>query len=103
MAGLCRSIIENVFTKVIRVSNVDKLGDKIVVQGGTFQNDAVLAAFEQYVEDVDYRVVGGSLPVTDRVMNDCFWIGVYPGMTREKLQYMIDTIRQFVAEKTACR
>ena len=49
MAGLCRSIIENVFTKVIRVSNVDKLGDKIVVQGGTFQNDAVLAAFEQYV------------------------------------------------------
>ena len=60
-------------------------------------------AFEQYVEGVDYRVVGGSLPVTDRVMNDCFWIGVYPGMTREKLQYMIDTIRQFVAEKTACR
>lgn len=60
-------------------------------------------AFEQYVEGVDYRVVGGSLPVTDRVMNDCFWIGVYPGMTGEKLQYMIDTIRQFVAEKTACR
>ncbi len=49
MAGLCRSIIENVFTKVIRISNVDKLGQKIVVQGGTFQNDAVLAAFEQYV------------------------------------------------------
>ena len=33
MAGLCRSIIENVFTKVIRVSNLDSLGDKIVVQG----------------------------------------------------------------------
>ncbi len=49
MAGLCRSIIENVFTKVIRVSNLDSLGDKIVVQGGTFRNDAVLRAFEQYV------------------------------------------------------
>ena len=49
MAGLCRSIIENVFTKVVRVSNTDALGRKIVVQGGTFQNDAVLAAFEQYV------------------------------------------------------
>ena len=49
MAGLCRSIIENVFTKVIRVSNVDDLGDKIVVQGGTFQNDAVLRALEQYI------------------------------------------------------
>ena len=48
MAGLCRSIIENVFTKVIRVSNIDSLGDKIVVQGGTFENDAVLCAMEQY-------------------------------------------------------
>ena len=49
MAGLCRSIIENVFTKVIRVSNLESLGDKIVVQGGTFQNDAVLRAMEQYI------------------------------------------------------
>ena len=49
MAGLCRSIIENVFTKVIRVSNLDSLGEKIVVQGGTFENDAVLCALEQYV------------------------------------------------------
>lgn len=49
MAGLCRSIIENVFTKVIRVSNLQSLGDRIVVQGGTFLNDAVLRAFEQYV------------------------------------------------------
>ena len=49
MAGLCRSIIENVFTKVIRVSNLDSLGDRIVVQGGTFRNDAVLRALEQYL------------------------------------------------------
>ncbi|WP_165051739.1 MULTISPECIES: acyl-CoA dehydratase activase [unclassified Adlercreutzia] len=49
MAGLCASIVENVFTKVIRVSNLDALGDAIMVQGGTFANDAVLAAFERYV------------------------------------------------------
>ncbi|AEF80650.1 CoA-substrate-specific enzyme activase domain protein [Leadbettera azotonutricia ZAS-9] len=48
MAGLCRSIIDNVFTKVVRVSNFASLGDKIVVQGGTFKNDAVLRALEQY-------------------------------------------------------
>ncbi|MCD7956587.1 MAG: acyl-CoA dehydratase activase, partial [Lachnospiraceae bacterium] len=48
MAGLCRSIIENVFTKVIRISSLESLGDTIVVQGGTFQNDAVLRALEQY-------------------------------------------------------
>ena len=49
MAGLCRSIIENVFTKVIRISNLNSLGNKIVVQGGTFENDAVLCAMEQYI------------------------------------------------------
>ncbi len=49
MAGLCRSIIENVFTKVIRISSTESLGDKIVVQGGTFQNDAVLRALENYI------------------------------------------------------
>ncbi len=49
MAGLCRSIIENVFTKVVRISSPAALGDRIVVQGGTFQNDAVLRAMEQYV------------------------------------------------------
>ncbi len=48
MAGLCRSIIENVFTKVIRISNLDSLGDTIVVQGGTFRNDAVVRALGQY-------------------------------------------------------
>ena len=48
MAGLCRSIIENVFTKVIRLSNLDSLGERIVVQGGTFENNAVLRALEEY-------------------------------------------------------
>lgn len=49
MAGLCRSIIENVFTKVVRVSNPEELGDCIVVQGGTFRNRAVLRAIEEYL------------------------------------------------------
>ncbi len=48
LAGISRSIIENVFTKVVRISNFNDLGNKIVVQGGTFKNDAVLRAFEQY-------------------------------------------------------
>ena len=39
-----------------------------------------------------YRVVGG-LENTDRIMNDTFWLGVYPGMTDEKIDYMIKVIR----------
>ncbi len=49
MAGLCRSIIENVFTKVVRISNTDELGSRVVVQGGTFRNFAVLKAIEDYL------------------------------------------------------
>lgn len=49
MAGLCRSIIENVFTKVVRISNTESLGNHIVVQGGTFRNRAVLRALEEYL------------------------------------------------------
>ncbi len=49
MAGLCRSIIENVFTKVVRIGNKDELGKHVVVQGGTFRNRAVLRAIEEYL------------------------------------------------------
>lgn len=42
-----------------------------------------------------YRVVG-SLERTDRIMKDTFWVGVYPGMTDEKLEYMIKIIREAV-------
>ena len=42
-----------------------------------------------------YRVVG-SLENTDRIMNDTFWIGVYPGMTDEKVDYMIKAIKEAV-------
>jgi predicted CoA-substrate-specific enzyme activase len=55
LAGLCRSIIENVFTKVVRIANTDTLGEHIVVQGGTFRNNAVLRAFEQYIGKEAFR------------------------------------------------
>jgi predicted nucleotide-binding protein (sugar kinase/HSP70/actin superfamily) len=48
IAGLCRSVVDNLFMKVIRDRNVSYLGNNIVVQGGTFRNDAVLRAFEQH-------------------------------------------------------
>ena len=40
-----------------------------------------------------YRVVG-ELPNTDRIMRDSFWVGVYPGMTDEMIDYMAEIIRE---------
>ena len=45
--GLSLSVVKNALYKVIRASGPDELGRKVVVQGGTFLNDAVLRAFEQ--------------------------------------------------------
>ena len=42
-----------------------------------------------------YRVIG-DLKNTDRIMQDSFWVGVYPGMTDEMLDYMISTIKKAV-------
>lgn len=48
-AGIAISIIKNALFKVIRLKNTDELGANIVVQGGTFYNDAVLRAMEQII------------------------------------------------------
>ncbi len=46
-AGLAYSVIKNALFKVIKVSDATELGENIVVQGGTFYNDAVLRSFEK--------------------------------------------------------
>lgn len=48
-AGLSISIVKNALYKVIRTANAKELGKHIVVQGGTFLNDAVLRAFEREI------------------------------------------------------
>ena len=47
-AGLAYSVIKNALLKVIKISDPKALGKSIVVQGGTFYNDAVLKSFELF-------------------------------------------------------
>ena len=49
-AGLCYSVVRNALYKVIKLRDSGELGDTVVVQGGTFLNDAVLCAFELLTE-----------------------------------------------------
>lgn len=44
-----------------------------------------------------FRIVG-ELAVTDKIMNDSFWVGLYPGMKQGAIAYMVQTIRQYVGQ-----
>lgn len=57
-AGLSISVVKNAIYKVIRASSAKELGEHIIVQGGTFYNDAVLRAFEQ---ELGYNVIRPSI------------------------------------------
>lgn len=48
-AGLAYSVVQNALHKVIKIRSAEELGERIVVQGGTFLNDAVLRAFERSI------------------------------------------------------
>ncbi len=59
-AGLSTSVVKNAIYKVIRATSTDELGKNIVVQGGTFYNDAVLRAFEKEIgRDVTRPSIAG--------------------------------------------
>ena len=89
MAGLCRSIIQNVFTKVVRISNTSSLGNHIMVQGGTFKNDAVLRALEQYLQcDVTRAPYAGEMGAIGAAL-----------LTKQHLQ---ETIAQTGKEAQSC-
>ncbi|GAB6909863.1 putative CoA-substrate-specific enzyme activase [Desulfosarcina cetonica] len=58
-AGLAYSVVKNALYKVLKLKDVDVLGNRIVVQGGTFRNPAVLRAFELLL---DREVVRPDIP-----------------------------------------
>ncbi|ETT07713.1 lipopolysaccharide biosynthesis protein RfbH [Providencia alcalifaciens] len=49
---------------------------------------------QPYFENVKYRIVG-ELTNTDIIMNNTFWIGVYPGLTKEHLDFVIEKFEEF--------
>jgi len=51
--------------------------------------------FDELEESIDYKKIG-NLPNTDKIMNDSFWIGLYPGMGNDAIDYMIKKIKLFI-------
>ena len=54
--------------------------------------------FDSLTAGRDYRLAT-PLPQTDAIMQQAFWIGLYPGMSEVKLDYMADVIRRFIASR----
>ena len=52
---------------------------------------------EMRAEGKGYRIVG-DLTNTDRIMNESFWVGLYPGMSEKKIDYMAKVIRNYFEE-----
>ena len=63
-----------------------RIGTRLVFAGNLLR--------QPYFKGRNYRV-HGDLTTSDQVMNSSFWIGLYPGLTRDHLAYIVETIRSF--------
>lgn len=71
---------------LIKFLDEAKIGTRLLFAGNLTR--------QPYFANVKYRVVG-ELTNTDRIMNQTFWIGIYPGLTKEHLDYVISKFEEF--------
>jgi len=78
--------------ELIRALEAQKIGTRLLFGGNLLRQPAY--------EACEYRTIG-TLPNTDFVMNNVFWIGVYPGLTGEMLDFVAKSIHQFTQNARA--
>jgi len=71
--------------ELIKFLDEAKIGTRLLFAGNLTR--------QPYFEHVNYRVVG-ELTNTDRIMNQTFWIGIYPGLTKQHLDYVISKFEE---------
>ncbi|ASG04776.1 lipopolysaccharide biosynthesis protein RfbH [Vibrio anguillarum] len=71
---------------LLKFMDQNKIGTRLLFAGNLTR--------QPYFEHVKYRVVG-ELTNTDLIMNNTFWIGVYPGLSKEHLNYIIEKFEEF--------
>jgi len=71
---------------LLKYLDQNKIGSRLLFAGNLTK--------QPYFEGKEYRVSGG-LKNTDQVMNNTFWIGVYPGLTKEMLDFIVDKMETF--------
>lgn len=76
--------------QIIQELNEKKIGTRLLFGGNLLRQPAFIGT---------PRRVIGDLVNTDRIMNDTFWIGVWPGLTTEMLDYMVSSIHEILGSK----
>jgi CDP-6-deoxy-D-xylo-4-hexulose-3-dehydrase len=76
--------------QIVQELNEKKIGTRLLFGGNLLRQPAFIGT---------PRRVVGDLVNTDRVMNDTFWIGVWPGLTTEMLDYVIGSIHELLGVK----
>ena len=76
--------------QIVQKLNEKKIGTRLLFGGNLLRQPAFI--------DTPRRVVG-SLDNTNRIMNDTFWIGVWPGLSLKMLDYMVDTLYSLFGRK----
>lgn len=97
-AGLSISVVKNAIYKVIRAGSADELGENIVVQGGTFYNDAVLRAFEKELgKDVIRPEIAGLM--------GAFGAALYARRTKKSTLISAESLKSFthIAKAAVCK
>lgn len=77
--------------EIVQALNEFKIGTRLLFGGNLLRQPAF--------KDTPRRVIGNLLN-TDRIMNDTFWIGVWPGITIEMMDYMVDRLHQIMGVKS---
>ena len=75
--------------KLVEFLEINKIGTRLLFGGNLTKQPAY--------KNSNYRILN-SLDNTDKVMNDSFWIGVWPGLSREMLDYMIESMHEIFGE-----
>ena len=88
----CREGIER--AKIVRYIEEHGIQTRMLFAGNLTKHPCF---DEMRVSGEGYRIVG-ALTETDRIMNDTFWLGVYPGLTDEKIDYMAQTVKDAVRD-----
>ena len=77
--------------KIVEKLETEKIQTRALFAGNLIRHPC----FDQIRNTDEYRVIG-SLENTDKIMNNSFWIGVYPGMTKDMLDKMMQVIKSVI-------